>query len=71
MEAKGRGGCIQEQDCLNWQFQVIIKNSPHTGAHDMQIYERTLSPGGLSIKFKRLRDEKPLQVVNGILKRVK
>jgi hypothetical protein len=48
-------------------YAMIITD---TGAHDMQIYERTISPGGLSIKFKRLRDEKPLQVVNGISKRV-
>ena len=31
MEAKGRGGCIQKQDCLSWQLPVIIANSPHTG----------------------------------------
>ena len=49
-------------------YAMIITDA---GAHDMQIYERALSPGGLSIKFKRLRDEKPLQVVNGFLKRVK
>ena len=49
-------------------YAMIITD---TGAHDMQVYERTLAPGGLSVKFKRLRDEKPLQVVNGILKREK
>ena len=49
-------------------YAMIITD---TGAHDMQIYECTLSPDGLSIKFKRLRDEQPLQVVNGILKRVR
>ena len=47
-------------------YTMIITDS---GAHDMQIYERTLIPGGLSIKFQRLRNESPLQVVIGILKR--
>jgi len=31
MEVKGRGGCVQEQDCLSYRFQVIITNSPRTG----------------------------------------
>ena len=30
MEVKGRGGCVQEQDCLSYRFQVIITNSPRT-----------------------------------------
>ena len=28
---KGREGCLQEQDCFSWRFQVTITNSPHTG----------------------------------------
>ena len=31
MEVKGREGCVQEQDCLSYRFQVIITNSPRTG----------------------------------------
>ena len=30
-EEKGREGCLQEQDCFSWRFQVTIANSPHTG----------------------------------------
>ena len=30
MEVKGRGGCVQEQDCLSYRFQVIITNSPRS-----------------------------------------
>jgi hypothetical protein len=41
------------------------------GAHDMQIYERTLTPEGFIIKIKRMRNENPLQIVNGIVKRKK
>ena len=41
------------------------------GAHDMQIYERTLIPGGLSLHYTRLRDEAPLENLHGTLKRVK
>ena len=25
MEVEGRGGCVQEQDCLSYRFQVIIR----------------------------------------------
>ena len=56
---------------LDSTLTVYSMTITDTGAHDMRLYERTLSPDGLSIKFKRLHDEKPLQVVNGILKRVK
>ena len=30
MAVKGREGCVNEQDCLSFRFQVIITNSPHT-----------------------------------------
>ena len=33
MDVKGRGGCVQEQDCLSYRFQVIITNSPPTGVY--------------------------------------
>lgn len=32
MVEQGREGCMQEQDCLQCYFQVIISNSPGTGA---------------------------------------
>ena len=32
MAKQGREGCVQEQDCLNYGFQVIISNSPRTGS---------------------------------------
>ena len=31
MVEQGREGCAQEQDCLQYCFQVIISNSPLTG----------------------------------------
>jgi hypothetical protein len=49
-------------------YAMIITDS---GAHDMQIYERTLTPEGFIIKIKRMRNESPLQIVNGIVKRKK
>ena len=27
MEVKGGGGCVQEQDCLSYRYQVVITNS--------------------------------------------
>jgi len=42
-----------------------------TGAHDMQIYQRILNPGGLAINLQCFLDENPLRVVTGILKRIK
>ena len=34
MAEKSREGCVQEQDCLSYCFQVIITHSPHTGSGD-------------------------------------
>ena len=31
MAGKRRRKYLKEQDCLNYDFQVIITNSPHTG----------------------------------------
>jgi hypothetical protein len=31
MAEKGRVGCVQEQDCLIFRFQVMITKSPPTG----------------------------------------
>jgi len=42
-----------------------------TGAHDMQIYERTLTKDGLNLNFQRLRDDTSLGVVKGVLKRIR
>lgn len=36
----------------------------------MQIHERSLIADGLSVVFKRLRDEKPMKAITGTLKRV-
>ena len=30
MAKKGRVGCVQEQDCFCYRFQVTITNSPHS-----------------------------------------
>ena len=53
---------------MNTVYAMIIMDS---GDHDMQIYERTLTPESLIIKIKRMRNENPLQIVNGIVKRKK
>jgi len=35
MTERGREGCAQEQDCLQYCFQVIISNSPRTGCRGL------------------------------------
>lgn len=37
----------------------------------MQIYERTLTEGGMKLKIQRLRDEMPYRVVTGTLKKTR
>ncbi len=49
-------------------YAMLITDS---GAHDMQIYKRTLTADGLDLKFKRLRNEDSLGEIYGILKRIR
>jgi hypothetical protein len=48
-------------------YAMLITNS---GAHDMQIYKRTLTTDGLILEFQRSRNEATLGRVKGELKRV-
>lgn len=41
------------------------------GGYELQIYERTLAPGGMKIVFKRIRNGKPLKDIVGFAKKVK
>ena len=43
MAEQGREGCEQEQGCLNYRIQVIISNSPSTGAADAEICRNALA----------------------------
>lgn len=42
-----------------------------SGGHDMQIYERTLTEGGMQLKIQRLRDEMPYRVITGTLRKAR
>lgn len=41
------------------------------GGYEMQVYDRTLSDGGLKLKFSRIRDGQPLKLIEGTLIRSK
>lgn len=47
---------------------LIVTDS---GGYEMQVYERTLAPGGMSLKFARVVDGQVLRTVTGALKKVK
>ena len=49
-------------------YAMLITDS---GAHDMQIYKRTLTADGLDLNFRRLRNEAPLGEIRGVLKRIR
>jgi len=37
MAEKGREGCVQEQDCLSYRYQVVITNSPRTRCRNVVV----------------------------------
>ncbi len=41
------------------------------GGYELQVYERTLKPGGLAVRFSRLRDGEKLREITGFVKRLK
>jgi hypothetical protein len=41
------------------------------GGYEMQVYERTLKPGGMDLRYSRVRDGKVLRAVTGTLKKVR
>jgi hypothetical protein len=40
------------------------------GGYEMQVYDRTLTPSGMSLRFSRLRDGQQLRLITGELERV-
>jgi hypothetical protein len=48
---------------------VYAMRITETGTYDMQIYERTLAPGGLALTFTRYREGDSIRVVRSFLKR--
>ncbi|NQV57291.1 MAG: hypothetical protein HQ503_15640 [Rhodospirillales bacterium] len=46
-------------------YAVLITDS---GAHEVQTYIRRLVPGGMKLKFDRVRDGKPLKSISATLK---
>lgn len=45
-------------------YAVLITED---GEHEVQTYERTLVPGGMELKFNRVRDGKPLKTISAKL----
>ena len=45
-------------------YAVLITDD---GKHEVQTYERTLVPGGMELKFNRVRDGKPLKTISAKL----
>ena len=41
------------------------------GGYELQVYERTLTTGGMKLRFKRIRNGKPLKEISGFAKREK
>ena len=54
-------------DSILTVYAMLITNN---GAHDMQIYKRTLTTDGLILEFHHSRNEATLGTVKGVLKRV-
>ena len=63
MEVEGRGGCVQEQDCLNYRFQVIITNSPRTG-HSWCLSTAGRAVGSLCLFEKTLCIDCPNAIID-------
>ncbi|MBI3458387.1 MAG: hypothetical protein HY002_21660 [Candidatus Rokubacteria bacterium] len=41
------------------------------GGYEIQVYERTLKPGGMDLRYSRVRDGRILRTVTGTLKKVR
>lgn len=51
-----------------WRYALFVTE---TGGYEMQTYEYTLVPGGMDLRFSRVRDGEVLRMVTGKLKRVR
>ena len=50
-----------------WRYALFVTE---TGGYEMQTYEYTLVPGGLDLRYSRVRDGEMLRTVTGKLKKV-
>jgi hypothetical protein len=51
-----------------WRYALFVTE---TGGYEMQTYEYTLTPGGLDLRYSRVRDGEVLRTVTGKLKKVR
>lgn len=51
-----------------WRYALFVTES---GGYEMQTYEYTLVPGGLTLRYSRVRDGEVLRTVTGKLKKTK
>jgi hypothetical protein len=51
-----------------WRYALFVTE---TGGYEMQTYEYTLVPGGLNLRYSRVRDGEILRTVTGKLKKTK
>jgi hypothetical protein len=49
-------------------YALIITEN---GGYEMQVYERILTPGGMDLKYSRVRDGTVLRTVTGTLKKIR
>jgi hypothetical protein len=51
-----------------WRYALFVTD---TGGYEMQTYEYTLVPGGLNLRYSRVRDGEVLRTVSGKLKKIR
>ncbi len=51
-----------------WRYALFVTEN---GGYEMQTYEYTLVPGGMNLRYSRVRDGEILRTVTGKLKKVK
>jgi hypothetical protein len=51
-----------------WRYALFVTEN---GGYEMQTYEYTLVPGGLDLRYSRVRDGEVLRTVTGKLKKVR
>lgn len=51
-----------------WMYALFVTD---TGGYEMQTHERTLVPGGMDLRYSRVRDGEVLRTVTGKLKKIR
>jgi hypothetical protein len=51
-----------------WMYALFVTD---TGGYEMQTYERSLVPGGMELRYARVRDGEVLRTVTGKLKKIR